>query len=175
LPEQTVNLDVKETFSKAKAALQGEGCKIQREAPPKTLVVTQGSLMGIAPRTAKKTITVTFESTDEKTRLRYASAMAKDWKYVTIIGCILAVALVALCIWMGMDLDAFMASGQPGVWSWLIAVEGKVDFQVGKAFADLTYGLAVFLCIVVAIEAVVYVNVQRRIDGFAEEVLGSLN
>jgi hypothetical protein len=175
LIEQTVDLGVEAAFSKVKATLVDGGCTVMREQAGKTLVFKQGSLMGIAPKTAKKTIRVDFEALEDKTKLVYASAVASDWKYVTLIGCILAVALAAVCLWMTLDLEAFMATGQSGIWGWLITAQDKINFQVGKAFVDLAYGLAAFLFVVVAVEAVIYVNVQAKINGFAKENLSGLS
>ncbi|MCW4001421.1 MAG: hypothetical protein NWE93_14405 [Candidatus Bathyarchaeota archaeon] len=175
MTEQTVDLGVEEAFSKVKSALVGDGCRVLGEESGSMLVVSQGSLMGIAPRTAKKTLKVEFESAEKRTTLRYASTIARDWKYVTLIGCVFAVILAAVCLWMAWDLDTFMATEQTSAWSWLISAYGTVDYPVGRAFAALVSGLAVFLFAVVAIEAVVYVNVKAKINQYAQEILGKIS
>ncbi len=137
--KQTVNFDVEAAFSRAKSALLGNGCKVLREQAPITLVLGQGSLMGIAPKKAKKTIYVDFEAVEEKTLVSYRSAVARDWIYITLIGCSLSLALATVCLWISWDLEAFMATGHPSVWSWLITAQNQVDFQVGRTFVNLAY------------------------------------
>ncbi|MDX1813714.1 MAG: hypothetical protein R3319_02895 [Candidatus Bathyarchaeia archaeon] len=82
--------------------------------------------------------------------------------------------VVSLCWWIVTDLDAFMATQQPSYWSWLVTVDGYADFQTAQMFAGLTFMLAVFLIIMIAIEMAVLVHVHFRINVFAEETLSEL-
>jgi len=77
-----------------------KGCKTLSEKPPNQICFKQGSLWGITPQTAKKTITVNLEPVDEGTRVKCFSKLASDWKNITLIGCALAFFLVGLCVWM---------------------------------------------------------------------------
>jgi len=175
LPQTTVNLGVKEAYAKAKEALVKQGCVVISEEQPHRLVACQGSLWGISPRTAKKTVTATFEVAGDKTNIVYSSRLASDWKNVTIIGCIIAAALVALCIWMVLDLSEFMTTGTPSFWSWLIMSGGTTELNTGEAFVNLASGLSVFLIIIIVVEAVIYVYADRNIDVFAQTTFGQLS
>jgi hypothetical protein len=171
LSERTVNLPIEDTYEKIKALLIEKQCKIISEAPPQHLCFRQGSLWGISPKTAKKIVNVTFKPVEPaKTRVRFSSKIAADWKYVTLVGCVLAVVLAAICLWMATDLGTFLVTGQPSVWSWLISLQDTVEFQVGKAFVNLAYALSVFLLVVVGLEVAIYVNVHSKIERFTEHL-----
>jgi hypothetical protein len=174
LSQHTVNLNVEDSYQKLKALLNEKGCKVISEAPPKQLSVQQGSLWGVSPKTAKKTINITLEPAEEKTTIKYSSKLSSDWKNITIIGCILAFALAVVCVWMALDLGAFLVGGNPSFWSWLVTAEGQVEFQAGEAFVNLAWGLAIFLFVVIAVEAVVFVYARSKIEAFAAEVVGEL-
>jgi hypothetical protein len=44
-------------------------------------------------------------------------------------------------------------------------------FSAGETFVNLALGLAVFLCVVIALEIGIYFNAKAKIDLFAEETL----
>ena len=67
-----------------------------------------------------------------------------------------------------------MATQKPSFWSWLVTVNGSIDFQVGQAFVNLTKALAVFLSVIILLEIAIVVYVHAGIDQFAEETLNSL-
>lgn len=96
---------------------------------PTQLVVKQGSLWGISPIIAKKTINI-LEASQQKTTVNFSSELASDWKNITIIGCVLALVLMAVCVWMAMDLSEFMVDGNPHFWS--CTVEILPSFQMEK-------------------------------------------
>jgi hypothetical protein len=98
--ERTLNLKIDETYPKLKAAFANKGCKVIYEEPPNQIRFKQGSLWGIAPQTAKKTITATLESVEGGTQVKCSSKLASDWKNITLIGCVLTATLVGLCVWL---------------------------------------------------------------------------
>ena len=174
LLERIVNSEIGKAYADLKAALIEKGCKIISEEPPKQILVKQGSLWGISPRTAKKAVGVNLVRVDSGTQVTCSSKLGSDWKNLTVVGCVLAVALVGLCLWMAFDLGTFMVTKTPSFWSWLVTVNGNVDFQVGQAFVNLTKALAVFLSVIILLEIAIAVYVHARIDRFAEEILNSL-
>jgi hypothetical protein len=174
LPQTTVNFGIEEAYTKAKEALIKQGCVVVSEEQPKQFVVRQGSLWGISPRTAKKTVTASFEESGSRTNVTYTSKLASDWKNVTVVGCVLAAALVALCVWMALDLSQFMTDGTPRFWAWLIMSGGTVRFNTGEAFVNLAWGLSVFLVIVIAVEAAIYIYTLRNIEAFAQTTLAQV-
>jgi len=175
LLEQIVNLTVQEAYDTIRTALSEENCRFLSEKSLRQIIVKQGSLWGISPKTAKKTIEIDLEPSDNGTKVKYISKLSSDWKNITLIGCVLAAILVGVCIWMIIDLTAFMSTNVPSVWSWLVTEGGNVNVLAGKAFINLAWELAVFLTIVILLEAVIVVYVRSKIDLFASKILETLS
>jgi hypothetical protein len=175
LLEKTINLTIEDSYSKLKAILVEKGGKIVSEQEQKQICFKQGSLWGVLPKTAKKTVTVTFKPIDEGTRVKCISTLASDWKNITLIGCALAFVLVGVCVWLATDLNATLASHMLGFWGWLITVEGNVDVVAAQALVNLTWGLATFLSAIILLEAAIVVYVRSRIDAFTEDALNILS
>jgi len=175
LLERTINLIIEDAYPKVKDAFVEKGCKVVSEEEHRQICFKQGSLWGVLSKTAKKTVNVTFEPIDGGTRLKCMSALASDWKNITFIGCALAFVLVGICIWMATDLNATLASQVPGFWGWLITVEGNVNVVAAQAFVNLTWGLAVFLSVIILLEAAIVVYVRSRIDTLTEDALNMLS
>jgi hypothetical protein len=175
LLERTVGLEIEKARAELKALLFQKGCRITAEELPTLISVKQGSLWGISPRTAKKTMIYSLAPVDSGTRITCSSSLASDWKNLTVIGTALAVIVAALCWWIATDLDSFVATQQSGYWSWLVTVDGGyIDFQTAQMLAGVTRMLAVFLVIIIIVEAVVAVYTYFRINLFAEETLSEL-
>ncbi|MEM2081288.1 MAG: hypothetical protein QXP44_06545 [Candidatus Bathyarchaeia archaeon] len=166
-----VGLEIAEAYARLRAILLSKGCKIIAEEPPTSISVQHGSLWGISPRTAKKIVCYRLSPSDSGTCIAYSSSLSSDWKNLTAVGSVLAVVMMAVCWWIAADLEAFMLTQQPSYWSWIATVNGYVDFQVGQMFSGLARGLAVFLALVIGLEAAVAVYAYLRIDVFAEETL----
>ena len=166
--KQTFSLEIDKVYADLKASRAEKGCKIISEDPPKHILVKQGSLWGISPTTAQKTVDATLKNVDSGTQITCSSRLGSDWKNLTIIGCILAAALVGLCLWMALDLSMFMATGKPTFWSWLATVNGNLDFAVAQAFVNLTKALAVILSVIIVLEIAVTLYAYARIDRFAQ-------
>jgi hypothetical protein len=174
LVERTVGLEIEKAHAELKALLLEKNCRIITEETPVLISVRQGSLWGISPVTAKKTVTYHLASVEDRTRVTCSSSLASDWKNLTVIGCVLSVVVVALCLWMAADLDALVATQQQGYWSWIATVDGYVDVQTAQMFTGLTRMLAVFLATILAAEVAIVVYVQTKINTFAEETLNAL-
>jgi hypothetical protein len=172
--QRTVSLGIDKAYADLETVLLEKGCKMISEEPPKQILVKHGSIWGLSPKTAKKVIAINFASVDSESQVTCSSRLSSDWKNLTIIGCALAAVLVGLCLWIGFDLNAFMATAKPSFWSWLATVNGSVDFQIGQAFVNLTRALAVFLSAIILLEIAIVVYVQARIDRFAEGIFNSL-
>ena len=173
--ERTVNLEIEKAHADLKALLLQKGCRVTAEEPPTLISVIQGSLWGISPATAKKTMTYRLAPVDSGTRITCSSSLASDWKNLTVIGTALAVIVAALCWWIAIDLDSSVTAQQSSYWSWLVTVDGGyIDFQTAQMLAGVTRMLAVFLVIIIIVEAVVAVYVHFKINVFAEETLREL-
>lgn len=173
--EQTFNVSVEEAAAKLKAVFVEKGCRVISEEPPCQISFKQGSLWGIAPQTAKKTITVNLESADEGTKIKVSSKLASDWKNITLIGCVFALVLAGVCVWMATDLTTALSTNQNSYWSWLISAGGNMDSAAAQSFINLTWGLAVFLTVIIVLEGVIVVYVRSRIDVFSKEILNRLS
>ncbi|MCW4004498.1 MAG: hypothetical protein NWE95_11370 [Candidatus Bathyarchaeota archaeon] len=172
--ERTVSLNIDEAYTKLKDNFTAKGYKILSEEPTKQIKFSQGSLWGIAPRTAKKKVIINLEAQGSQTKLSASSNLASDWKNITIIGCILAVALASLCVWMANDLTAFMAERAPSFWSWIVTVEGDVNLQATQSLINLAWGLAVFLSVIVLLEIAIVGYAKNKLYVIAEETFNEL-
>jgi hypothetical protein len=174
LLKRTFSVEIDKAYAELKASLAEKGCKIISEDPPKRILVKQGSLWGMLPTSAKKTVDVTFKAVDSGTEVTCSSRLSSDWKNLTMVGCALAAVLVGLCLWMALDLTSFMVTGKPTFWSWLATVNGNLDFAVAQAFVNLTKALAVFLSVVIVLEIAVAVYAYAGIDRFAKKTFDVL-
>lgn len=174
LLKRTFSAEIDKAYADLKASLAEKGCKIISEDPPKRIVVKQGSLWGISPTTAKKIVDVNFKVVDSGTQVTCSSRLSADWKNLTIVGCALAFVLVGLCLWMALDLTAFMVTGKPTFWSWLATVNGNLDLAVAQALVNLTKALAVFLSVIIVLEIAVGVYAHAGIDKFARGTFDAL-
>jgi hypothetical protein len=171
LLRRTFNTEIEKSYVEIKASFVSKGCKIVSEDEPKHLLVKQGSLWGMLPETAKKTVDVTFVPVNSHTQVTASSHISSDWKNITIIGCALSAVLASLCVWISLDLTVFLKSGKVSFWSWLASVNGNVDVSVAQTFINLTKSLAIFLSVVIVLEIVVAAYAYRKIDKFAKETL----
>ena len=64
--EQNVSLEIDKTYAKLKVALAQKGCRITSYESPKRILVKQGSLWGMSPKTAKKNIEVNLTSVEAR-------------------------------------------------------------------------------------------------------------
>jgi hypothetical protein len=175
LLERTVNLKIEEAYPKLKAALVEKGFKLISEEPPEQICFKQGSLWGISPKTAKKTLIVNLENCGEKTGIGLSSRLASDWKNITLIGCCLAFVLAGLCVWMATDLTMLITTNVSGFWSWLVTVNDKVNLAATQTFVNLTWGLTVFLSLVIMVEVAIVVYTHSKIDSFNEKILNEFH
>jgi hypothetical protein len=173
--ERKVYLKIEDAYPKLKAILVEKGCEVISEDPQNQIRFKQGSLWGIAPQTAKKTITLTLEAVNGETIVRFSSKLASDWKNITLIGCSFAAVLIGLCIWLASDLNAFIVSSKPSFWSWLVVAGNNVDLASAKVFVNLTWGLAGFLSLVILLEIAIVFYANFKIHSFTEEALKTLN
>lgn len=171
MAEHVVHLEITETYARLKALLLGNGCKIIAEDPPTAVSVKHGSLWGISPETAKKIMHYHLSPFNSGTRISCSSALASDWKNLTLIGSVFAVILSAFCWWISLDLETFLASHGYSYWSWIASTNGYADYQALKAFQHLAWMLATFLMVVIAVEAVIAVYVSSRLNIVAEKIL----
>ncbi len=169
--ERIVNLEIEKTYETIKTIFTEKGCKIIFEQSPNMILLIQGSLWGISPGSAKKKIQLNLESVNSKTKVASDSRLSSDWKNITLIGCILAALLVSLCLWMANDLNTFILTQKQNFWSWLVTVDGNIDFQTAQTFVYLTKILAIFLSVIILAEIVIAIYAHARKGRFSEKTL----
>src|SRR3989304_6992756 len=172
--ERTIALEVEKAYANLKVFLLSKGCRVIADEAPNHLSVSQGSIWGISPKTAKKVIRYRFSSLDSGTRLTVSSKLASDWKNITLIGSAFSLIMAFLCLWIASDMDVLITTQKPGYWSWIATTDGYANLQVAQAVAALTRGLAVFLAVVVALEIIIFVYANSKIDEAAKGYLDSL-
>lgn len=171
--EQNLNLTVEQAYENLTTLLQ-KNCVLIIEEPSKRILVKQGSLWGLSPRTAKKMIDYRFSSTSSGTQIVVSSSLTPGWKNLTIIGSILSIMVAAFFWWISVDLEDFVMTHEPSFWSWL-ATSGSLTYtNLALSFINLTRWLAIFLVVAVFIEVIIYVYAQQGIDAIARETLKAL-
>jgi hypothetical protein len=173
LVEKIVGLDVEKTYAKLKTVLVESGCKIVSEQPPASVSVIQGSVWGISPKTAKKIVTFALSSEGSESKIAASSRLASDWRKLAVAGIVLSAIVALLCLWIGFDLQAFATRSELSFWSWIVT-GSPVGLVLANLVAKLSFGLAVFLTIVIVLEVFVMFHASRKVDAFANESLRSI-
>ncbi|MGA3112098.1 MAG: hypothetical protein ABSE15_08720 [Candidatus Bathyarchaeia archaeon] len=78
--KRTLNLEIEKTYADVKVSLVSKGCKVLSEDTPKHLLVKQGSLWGMLPETAKKTVDFTLSLSTQQPKLLLHPALAQTGK-----------------------------------------------------------------------------------------------
>ncbi len=170
--EQNLNLPAEQAYENL--ILLQKNYTLVIEEPSKRILVKQGSLWGLSPKTSKKIIDYRFFSTSSGTRIVASSSLTPGWKNLAIIGSILSVIVASLCWWISVDLENFVITHQTTFWSWL-ATSGPFTYtQLALSFASLTRWFAAFLIVAILIEVIIFVYAQHGIDAVARETLKAL-
>ncbi len=171
--EQIVGLQVEETYAALKAVLLERGCKIVSEQAPSSVSVVQGSVWGVSPRTAKKLVNFTLSNRDSETKITANSSLTSDWKNLAIAGTVLSAIVALLCLWIGLDLQAFATRSEMSFWSWIVA-GSTLALVLANILTKVFFGLAVFLVLVIVLELFVVFYAIRKVNAFAEQTLKAL-
>jgi hypothetical protein len=169
-----VNAELNEVYSKLKASLTKNGCKIITQEAPKTILVIQGSLWGTSAKTAQKKSQYELHQESQGTRIVSNSSLTSGYINLTLSGVALSIGLMLLCIWIALDLQAYSSMGVQGFWGWLAQIHGKIDLDVAALFIKLGWILAAFLAVTLVAESIVITKVRSKINVFAEEILRNL-
>jgi hypothetical protein len=169
--EKNVSLEIEKAHAELKGFLLKNKCTIEAEEVPTYILVKQGSLWGISPRSAKKKISYRLISQDSGTQIVSSSSWTRDYKNLTIVGIVFSVFLAIVCLWISVDLQTYVVTLKPTYWSWLVNTYGFHDLRQAQLFINLTKVLAAFLILSLILEAIVVVYAHSRKDEFAEESL----
>jgi hypothetical protein len=171
LPEHLINLSAKEIYFKIKQFLKTNSYKIIIDEPSSYLSIAQGSIWGILPNTAKKTIRFHFDSIKTGTRIYFSSSFAPEWKKLTIVGYVFSFFLTILSLWINIDLDNYIISGNPSFWSWIATSANTTDINSVQSFSNIAKTLAFFLILILLVESILVIYSRFRINDVAEEIL----
>jgi len=174
LSENSLPLPVEQAYARLKNTLIKNKCIIIEEKPPKCILVKQGSLNGIRPKSAKKTVNFYLFPEGTGTKITSSTKIASDWTNLTLIGNILAAVLTAILLWIAADIENYMQTAKPNSWTWLAQAHGYPDLQYTTFMINLTRATAIFLALTIAVEILIVIYVYPRKNAFAQETLQSL-
>jgi len=174
LPTRNTSTEIERTYSELKVVLLEKDCKIISEEPPKHILVRHGSLRGVSPRNAKKTVDYRIYSDNSGSRIVSQSSVSSDWAELTLWGNIAAGVVAAVFWWLASDIANFLVNGKSGYWTWMAGAFGYPNVQYAIFMVDITKALSVVLVGAVLLEILDVFIVCRKINTFAEETLDEL-
>jgi hypothetical protein len=174
LVEVIVSFGIDEAYAKLKAQLTQSKCRIIAEKAPESVIVVQGSLWGTSPKTAQKKINYALWQDASGTHVASSSALTAGYINLTVVGCVLSVALALVLAWMTFDVQAYVSKGVQGFWSWLAQTHGRLNDDTAALFIKMMWIFVAFLAATLVTEAVIVVRVRAKKELFAEEILKTL-
>ena len=174
MAETILNLPPEEAYISVKGLLAQSKLKIMAEEAPHKISAIQGSLWGTTPKNAQKTVTFTLQEDASGTRVACKSVLTSGYITLTAAGIVFSVALMVVCVWIALDLQAYASMGTAGFWGWLAQMQGSFNPDMAVLFSRLCWFLTAFLAATLLVEAVIVVRVKARIDAFAEEIFKTL-
>lgn len=174
LAETVLNRPPKEAFTSVKGLLAQNKLRIVAEEAPRKISVVQGSLWGTSPRNAQKTVTFTLQEDASGTKIACKSVLTSGYITLTAAGIVFSAALMVICVWIALDLQAYASTGAAGFWGWLAQPQGSFEPDIAVLFSRLCWFLTAFLAATLLVEAVIVVRVKTRIDAFAKEIFKTL-
>jgi hypothetical protein len=166
--------EIESIYSELKGLLLQKDCKIVAEQPPKHILVSHGSLRGVSPRNAKKTVDFRICTHTSGSRIVTQSSVSFDWANLTLWGNVAAGVVAAIFWWIASDIANLLADGKSGYWAFLAGAFGYPNIQHAFFMVDLTRALSVVLVVAIILEILDVFIVYRKIDRFAEETLDEL-
>jgi hypothetical protein len=174
LAEVIVSVGIDEAYAKLKAQLTQNKCRIIAEKAPENVSVVQGSLWGTSPKTAQKKTNYTLWKDASGTHVASASTLTAGYINLTVVGCMLSVALALVCVWMAYDVQAYVSNGVQGFWSWLAQTHGRLNDDMAALFIKIMWIFVAFLTVTLVAETIIIFRVRAKKELFAEETLKTL-
>lgn len=175
LSERSLPLPIEQVYAQLKNILQKNKCEIAEEKPPQYISVKQGSLNGVLPKSAKKSVKYYLSAEGTGTRIASSTQIASDWANLTLFGNILAAVLAGIFLWISVDIEYYMQTAQSSFWTWLARAYGYPDLQRVMFMISLTRATAIFLAITIMVEILIVIYVYPRKNAFAQETLQALH
>ena len=169
--ESTTSQPIEQAYIRLKKILLDSNCKLIAEKPPNYICVTQGSLRGILPMSAKKVVSFYLSSEGSGTKIASSSQISADWKNLTLYGSVLAAVLIGFFMWITIDMNSYIETARPVFWAWLAQMYGAYDSWGATFMIRLIQSLAIFLALTIVFEILVVIYVYPRKNAFSRQVL----
>ena len=166
---------IEQAYSRLKKILLDNNCKINAEESPNYIRVTQGSIMGIQPKSAKKIISFYLSNDNSGTKIESSSKIATDWKNLTLYGSVLAAVLIGIFMWIAIDMNKYIETDKTSFWAWLAQIYGTHDSWGALLMIRVTQALSIFLALTIVFEILIVIYVYQRKNAFSRQVLEKMN
>ncbi len=173
MTETIVDREIERVYDRLKTHLSRAKCKIICEDAPNSVSVVQGSLWGITPKTAQKTVTFKLRNDAIGIQIPASSALTKGYWALTGAGIVFSTLVLLVCIWMATNLQAYISTGFAGFWGGLGQTNGAFDAFKANMLVRLCWTFTAFLIISLVIEAFIIVYVKTELSVFAKEAVAS--
>jgi hypothetical protein len=174
LLKRSIALEIEKAYSELKIILIERGSKIISEAPPEHISIRHGSLRGVSPKSAKKTVNFHMFQDRTTTKIEVGSTLSSDWINLTVVGNIIAGFVAVAFWWIASDIADLVVNGNSGYWTWLAEVFGYPNVQYTLFMSDVLKALSIVLVVTIILEILDFFIVYRRMDAFAKEILNEL-
>jgi hypothetical protein len=174
LAETVLNRTPEEAYTSVKGLLAQSKLKIMTEEAPHKISAIQGSLWGTTAKNAQKTVTFTLLEDASGTRVACKSVLTSGYIALTAAGIVFSLALMIICVWIALDLQAYASTGTAGFWGWLAQTQGSLNPDIAVLFSRLCWFLTAFLAVTLLVEAVIVVRIKAKISASAEEIFKTL-
>jgi len=173
--ESKIRQSIEQTYTRLEKILLDSNCKINVKKPPNCIRVTQGSLMGISPMSAKKVVSFNLSTEGFETKIAGSSQIAADWKNLTIYGNVITAFVIGIFVWITIDMTSYLETAKPGFWAWIAQMYGSHDVLGAGFLINLIQGLSIVLVLVIFIEIVIVIYVYPRKEAFSRQVLEKIS
>ena len=173
--ECKVPQSVQQTYSRLEKTLVDSNCKINAKEPPYCIRVTQGSLFGVSPMSAKKEVSFNLCGEGSQTRVVSSSQIASDWKNLTLYGNVITAFVIGVFLWITLDMNNYIQTAKPGFWAWIAQLFESPNMGEAILVSNLIQALAVFLVFVVLIEILIVIYVYPRKNAFSQYALEKIS
>ena len=169
--ESTTSPPIEQAYTRLKKILLDSNCKPLAEKPPNYICVSQGSLRGILPMSAKKVVSFYLSSEGSGTKIASSSQISADWKNLTLYGSVLTAVLIGIFMWITIDMNIYIETARPVFWAWLAQMYSAYDSLGATFMIRLIQSLAIFLALTIVFEILVVIYVYPRKNAFSRQVL----
>ena len=173
--ERKISQSVEQTYASLEKILVAHKCKINAREPPRYIQVTQGSLIGISPMTAKKVVSFSLSADGSQTKVESCSEIASDWKNLTLYGNVITALVIGVFQWITLDMNNYINSAKPGFWAWIAQIFETPSMEAAVLVSNLIQALALFLILVIIFEIIIVIYVYPRKNAFTQHVLEKIS